>query len=289
MTDNLPMDPSQYDHETLARMLGQDTGGDSGGGYGMPRLRINYDHEDDDGNELKPGRFTLHHPEKGNLYAKTVYLRPFYNCFRFMIYDVENSKMENTSIFFNDFREEIPDEKGGFACGWVPRKKQGDLSEAAKAHQSKVKCYRFVFGEVRADEAYDAKGNKVELPPTLCKMPVRGTNFMPIGQTIEEISRAKKLMLNHEIEMTTKREKNGATTYYVIQPKVDLTNSIPFKDTDGQTLKAIHDEVSSENSQVMNNHKKNRNIPSGGGQVIEATATKSLDDDFEDELPDAMK
>lgn len=289
MSDNLPMDPSKYSQEELAKLLGQDTG--QSGSYGLPRLKINYDFEDDDGNELKPGQFTFHHPEHGWLYAKKVYFRPFLNCYRFMIYNPQENKMENTSIYFQDFREEIPDEQGGMACGWVPRKKHGELSDAAKAHQEKVQCYRIVFGEVRADEAKDAKGNTVEFEPTLVSFRVRGANFMPIGQAIDEINRAKKLMLNHEIEMTTKREKNGGTTYYVAQPKVDLTNSLPFKDTDGESLRTIWDEIKQENSRVMQNHKKHRGGPSDyvDAEYVEVSDQKSLDNDFDDELPDAMK
>lgn len=289
MSDNLPMDPNAYSHEDLAKMLGQDSGhGDS---YGIPRLKINYDHEDEDGNELKVGYFAFHHPTKGWVYAKTIYFRPFLNCYRFMIYDPQEGKMDNTSIYFQDFREEIPDEKGGMACGWVPRRKHGELSEAGKAHQEKVQCYRIVFGEVRADKAQDAKGNTVEIEPTLVSFRARGSNFMPIGQAIDEINRAKKLMLNHEIEMTTKREKNGGTTYYVTQPKVDLTNSLPFKETDGANLRVIWDEITSENQKVMKNHKKNRGGPGEyvDADVLEVQAGKDLDDDFDDELPEGMK
>jgi hypothetical protein len=248
------------DMAIMAALTGQDGGQqmqprDDGG---FPRLRINTDHEDDKGNPLKAGTFAFYQNEK-NWYAETVKFRPFLNGFQYLNWDPNGGKDRkgayiNKSIVIRSFKEEAIDEQGTIACGKI-RNLEG-MSPTVALQQKNIKCFRLVFGTVSGEftdgPSKDAEILRVVDQPVALRL--RGTNFMPIGDVFQEMSKNKKLIFQHAINFTLKREKSGQTVYYIIQPVLDETKVLPFGESEMTLFKQFDQLIKDVNSGIWKAH-----------------------------------
>lgn len=278
-------DPSMG-YDQLAELIGQQVGNDLASN--VSRLKINSDHIDEQERPLPAGAFFIHHPKKGNVYSKKVAFRPFLNRYQYVHFDAKENKFVNKSVIFNDFRDEAPDELGGLRAG-KPSKKQREagLTEEQTLLNKAVQCFRLVYGTV----SYTGKtvtGEEVEIKDFPCVLKLRGSNFMPIGDVLKGLSKAKKLMFNYAFDLTTKREKNGNVTYYVIQIEVDRTQNLPFTPEDMEALKSFQEAIVAENDSVMKKYEKALRSRPTQADVIDAEVVEAvvLDADFNDEIPD---
>lgn len=282
-------DPNAMSYEQLAEMIGQQVGNDLASN--IARLRINSDHADEQDRPLPAGSFFIHHPKKGNVYAKQVAFRPFMNRYQYVHFDPNENKFINKSVIFNDFRDEAPDEKGGLRAG-KPSKKQRDAGLTAEQTvlQKQVQCFRLVYGTV----SYTGKtvtGEEVEIVNFPVVLKLRGSNFMPIGDVLKGLSKAKKLMFNYAFDLTTKREKNGNVTYYVIQIEVDRTNNLAFTPDDLDIMKSFQEAVTAENESVVKKYEKALRNRATASDAVDATlvqeiTSEPIDADFNDVIPD---
>lgn len=225
---------------------------------GFPRLSINADHENDNGKVLKAGTFAMYFGDK-NWYADTVSFRPFINGFQYMMWDPRGGKDKkgayvNKTIIIRSFKEEAIDERGTLICGKV--KDLSGLSADAAERQKQIKCFRLLFGNVSGTfndgPEKDAGTRQFDQQP--CVMRLRGTNFMPIGDVFQEMSKNKKLIFQHNINFTLKREKSGQTVYYVIQPKVDDTKVLPFGESEMKLFQEFDTLIKDVNSGIWKAH-----------------------------------
>lgn len=286
---NLPTSLSDLSYEELAEMTGQDTGMN----FGVPRLTLNSDHEDDNGNKLEPGTFRVYDNEAGGfVYSKKdepIKFRPIVNRYQYIHF--ANDALQNRSIIFTDFREEILDAGGSTKCGRVPRKEWPDLPAELQKLQEEVTCFRLVYGLV-SFEGKLADGTEATVTALPCVFRGRGTNFMEISTgALEKLNRAKKLMFNYELEGKTERHKNGSVTYYIAKWNVDVTDEKPIPESELQEhWKVFMEEIDAENQKVRAEYFK---ATKNNGEVIDVEsesvdAKSALDADFEDDLPDNM-
>ena len=76
MNNNL-VDVKSMSNEDIMKAIGQDDGSST---PSLPRLMINRNPEDDDGNRLPIGSFSIYHNDAGeNIYGKPIKFRPFIN------------------------------------------------------------------------------------------------------------------------------------------------------------------------------------------------------------------
>lgn len=275
----LTIDQANYDN--LAGLLGQDMS--SGESFNLPMLKTNADFEDSDGNELKPGWFTI--TKNGQvIYAKQIDFRPFLNRFKYVKY-VEQ-KYENSTVQFANFNEEKPDEKGGHTCGRVPRKQWANMPEAEVNEQKLVQCYRYLYGTVTMLDAVNAKGESVDVIDEPVLWRTRGSNFMPVGDVLEQINSDKRLLFNCRFTVTNKREKNGGVTYYVAQLK--FNPAAPIVNTtkaDIELLKEFLETVDYSNKLTMEKYNTALKGVVAEADAEDAAALDIHDAPFNDELP----
>ena len=244
-------------------MTGQDDGSQISSGS-LPRLAINRASEDDDGNALRTGVYTIYDSEsEAKVYSlkdKAVRFRPFINAYQYMDYDTEDNKYICSSVVFKSWKDEPIDNNGGVRCGKVIGKDKQQLTQAEIDSQRSIKCYRLVYG-LLSMEATTATGEAttIEEMPVLWR--VTGMNFKPIGETLKSLKGRNSLMFNHVLNLTTKRKKSGSNVFYVASIRVD-DKETQFSKKDLEHMDMFNDIVNEENTRVSekwkeaNSHKK---------------------------------
>jgi hypothetical protein len=210
--------PANLDHTTDILAFMKATGqGAERDGLDLPSLRVNYNDEDDDGNKIPLGHWSIFGPE-GQVFAEEVTLRPMFATYQYSHFDVNAAQTLSTSVHFMDLlQKEVPDSTGGSKCGKLPRKVIDTLSEAEQKEQRDIKLSRVVFGLVTC-EGVDRRGKKAKLKDLPCVFYARGTHYMAVSNLLENLFRSRTPMQSQILRLELKREKNKGVRYWTVIP-----------------------------------------------------------------------
>ena len=258
--------------EEIMQMTGQDDGSIISSGT-LSRLTINRSAEDDDGNQLSAGVYTVYDASiEDRVYSikdKPIQFRPFINSYQYMEYDPNNNSYPCSSVIFKSWKDEPLDTNGGVRCGKVIGKDKEQLSEAEIDAQKNIKCYRLVYGLV----SFDGTTPKGE-PATVDSMPVlfrvTGSNFTPIGEALKSLKGRESLMQNHLLNLKTTRKKAGSNVYYVSQISVD-NKEVEFTQKDLEHMDMFRALIEEENARVSEKYQnavKNKESDAASAKVI---------------------
>ena len=258
--------------EEIMQMTGQDDGSIISSGT-LSRLTINRSAEDDDGNQLSAGVYTVYDSSiEDRVYSikdKPIQFRPFINSYQYMEYDPNNNSYPCSSVIFKSWKDEPIDTNGGVRCGKVIGKDKEQLSEAEIEAQRNIKCYRLVYGLV----SFDGTTPKGE-PATVDSMPVlfrvTGSNFTPIGEALKSLKGRESLMQNHLLNLKTTRKKAGSNVYYVSQISVD-NKEVEFTQKDLEHMDMFRALIEEENARVSEKYQnavKNKESDAASAKVI---------------------
>jgi hypothetical protein len=280
----LPTITNNLSYEQIAQMTGQEMPSKSTSTLKV--LKINRDFEDDDGNALPSGTFTVN-ADGENIYAKTITFQLFMQRYQYIHYDQTEGEFVGKSIMANNLypQTEVPDSIGTMRCGSVPSSKRENLTVEQATKQKDIKCYRMLFGKVTFNDAVNAKGDKrtVEDMPILWK--ARGANFMPISVPLDALTAQSKNFIFYNMDVSLKKEKNGSVIYYVgvfSSPKGPLD----FTESDQQLLIDFDSYIKAENKDVMKDY--DSALRSTGNIVDVDSTTVTMDDVLNDDLPESM-
>ena len=258
--------------EEIMQMTGQDDGSIISSGT-LSRLTINRSAEDDDGNQLSAGVYTVYDASiEDRVYSikdKPIQFRPFINSYQYMEYDPNNNSYPCSSVIFKSWKDEPIDTNGGVRCGKVIGKDKEQLSEAEIEAQRNIKCYRLVYGLV----SFDGTTPKGE-PATVDSMPVlfrvTGSNFTPIGEALKSLKGRESLIQNHLLNLKTTRKKAGSNVYYVSQISVD-SKEVEFTQKDLEHMDMFRALIEEENARVSEKYQnavKNKESDAASAKVI---------------------
>ena len=131
---------------------------------------------------------------------------------------------------------DLKDSDGGFNCGkpsgWIE-----DFKALPQAQQDLIrscKRVRVVFGLITMIDPVDATGASVSVQPTAFIWEVENRDaFKSIGKCFNDLARAKRLPVQHEIALSTEANKlaSGAI-FYLPSPTLDLSSTIEVGDDD---------------------------------------------------------
>jgi len=266
--------------EEIMKMTGQDDGSQISSGS-LPRLAINRASEDDDGNALRTGVYTIYDSEsEAKVYSlkdKAVRFRPFINAYQYMEYDAENNNYPCSSVVFKSWKDEPIDSNGGVRCGKVIGKDKQQLTQAEIDSQRNIKCYRLVYG-LLSMEATTATGEATAIAEMPVLWRVTGMNFKPIGETLKSLKGRNSLMFNHVLNLTTKRKKSGSNVFYVASIRVD-DKEIQFSKKDLEHMDMFNDIVNEENTRVSEKWKdanSNKKKDKAAIKVVEAIDPETI-------------
>ena len=262
--------------EEIMRMTGQDDGSIISSGN-LSRLTINRAAEDDDGNQLSAGVYTVYDSGiEAKVYSikdKAIQFRPFINAYQYMQYDPDNNSYPCSSVVFKSWKEEPIDTNGGVRCGKVIGKDKEQLTQAEIDAQRNIKCYRLVYGLLSMDGT-TATGDATTIDAMPVLFRVTGSNFTPIGEALKSLKGRDSLMQNHLLNLTTKRKKAGSNVYYVSNVSVD-NKEIDFTKKDLEHMDMFSALIEEENSRISEKYQnahKNKERDAASAKVINEMA-----------------
>jgi hypothetical protein len=212
----------------------------------LPNLTINRSSEDDEGTTVPSGTFKIAQ-EGVAIYSKTAIFRPFINAYQYVEYDPVSNTYPNRSIVIKSFNEEPIDLLGGISCGKVAFKDQDKLGPEEQLRQKHIKCRRLMYGLVTMEDGVNTTGEAttVEDLPVLFRL--ASSNFIAPQDALKAITRLKHQYFQHSLELSLKREKKGATVYYLVQVKPNLKTSLEFTDDNMDTFRTFQEVIDREN------------------------------------------
>ena len=282
MTKNELANISSMTDEQIMKAIGQDDGTNTGDG--IPRLSINRNPEDDNGNKLPVGEFSVFDTTAGKVaYGKPVTFRPFLSGMQYMNYSPDKGEYVNRSIIFSSHKDEAIDMLGGVNCGKVPYKERDQLTPEQQVEQRTIRCYRLVYGLVSfGGKLADGSVHNVDELPALYR--VSGTAFLPVSNAIKSLKDSGKLMFKCTLKLDTERQKRGGNTFYVPVITPNSNTQIEFTSKDNDILTVFKDAIDKENQEVISAYKKARDKSPNDSDAESAKIVNELDDQLPEDV-----
>ena len=236
--------------EELKKLTGQGEGG--GDRVGLPRLGINYDQENDDGNPLTRGHWKIF-VDGEFLYAPEVKIQSLMRMFEYSMWDAEANEGRGgfscKSVQKPSFGGTFPDTEGGNKCGRLTRDEEEKLNDQDPAYLKSraVICNQVIYGTISGTFKTGAgKEVKIDKKPMIAYFKKSG--FKPISDFISSLGRQDKVMAHCEITLRTHKNKKGSVTYWTPVPTLSGTVGLSEDDKHlvvkfDQTIRAHNDSV----------------------------------------------
>ena len=236
--------------EELKKLTGQGEGG--GDRVGLPRLGINYDQENDDGNPRTRGHWKIF-VDGEFLYAPEVKIQSLMRMFEYSMWDAEANEGRGgfscKSVQKPSFGGTFPDTEGGNKCGRLTRDEEEKLNDQDPAYLKSraVICNQVIYGTISGTFKTGAgKEVKIDKKPMIAYFKKSG--FKPISDFISGLGRQDKVMAHCEITLRTHKNKKGSVTYWTPVPTLSGTVGLSEDDKHlvvkfDQTIRAHNDSV----------------------------------------------
>jgi hypothetical protein len=242
-------------------------------------LKINYQDEDDAGNELKKGEFVLGSGEDA-VYAKEAKIRVFGDFMQYLHWDAESESVVNRSIIHRGGDEPI-DEKGTIRCGRPAGKDYHALSDDAKKKYQGITCFRYLYGVVTM-EGKTADGTEKSVTAEPCLFRTKGISFLNFTKEVIEGCNAKGVMFQQvEATLTTQRHKKGSVTYFTPHFAPDFSNLLEITEADTEvmrnileTIKVVNDDIRTKHDEALRSNQKDT-------QVLDAIDIELVEDELD--------
>lgn len=280
MSDVALYDGLTQDQLFAAMGVQQESSADAGNTR-LPLLKVNYQEEDDQGNELKKGIFALT-LSSGTVYGKDVRVRAYADYMQYLDYDPSQEAVVNKSIIHRGGDEPV-DETGGIRCGKPKSVELREMGDDAREKYKNITCFRYVYATVTMADATTADGTKVEVKDVPCLFRMKGASFLAFN-AVTDACRAQKLkFMQVESAVTTTRQKKGSVTYFVTSFEPDFSNVMEVNQDDLHLMASILKTVNSENKQIIAKHNealRNKQSDSNDERVV--SEVEEYLDDFEE-------
>jgi hypothetical protein len=270
------IDINSLDDDALMALTGQGTApSSSNSGNALPRLTINYDAENDEGQQLPRGYWKLM-LDGQFVYADTLSFRPFARMYTYSLWDPEENRFISQSIQSQSLGDRFPDSAGTERCGRLLKDEaqQLDESDPRLLLSNQVICNTVLYGVV-SGTAKTSSGDEVTLEDQPVVAYFKKSGFRPAREAIDMITRQKKLMQKTVFDLGTQKHKMGSVTYWT--PTFTQTDYLKdLSSEDMEMIKKFIESVKGYNESILNRFRE---------------ATKALEDatdlSLEAELEDA--
>ena len=250
MSDMITMDDlNEENMAKLAAMVGQ-TETRSNVQQGLPRLAIEQQADNDDGEPLPKGSFRIR-LDNNTVYAKEITVRMFVRYYSYDLWNQNSPEDSVRTVLSPSLSDDFPDTSGGMKCGKLNKQEVEALSTNSLEHakQKSIKCTQVVYGVITgAKNATDNAGDTVNLAGTPFIWSARGSAFMPVANYIREVP-SNKIIFGQKVKIATKRNKNGGITYYT--PAFYEPQAVKISDEDVATLNTFIQDIERANERVL--------------------------------------
>ena len=275
---------SRSEELELAATLGMGGSNPSAPSDRLPELKINYQEENEQGQELPRGQFFVKGTGEDPIFAKSVTFRPLSQLFQWIQYDPEANKVKNKTVMVPMLRDEARDQKGTVRCGKPVSKVLREMSPEDQKRYSDIKCFRQIRGLVSyTGKTPDGETGTIENMP--CIIMAKGSGFNQFeDEYLKKIPRSNK-MYEFSTKMTLTKEKSGATVWWVMHYDPILDNPQPMDEDVYETLKVFAGMVKKENDAVNTAYNQalvQNDLTENAVDAIEGVVA-DLEDDLVDE------
>ena len=257
MSDMITMDDlTEENMAKLAAMVGQ-TETRSNVQQGLPRLAIEQQADNDDGEPLPKGSFRIR-LDNNTVYAKEITVRMFVRYYSYDLWNQQSPEDSIRTVLAPSLSDDFPDTSGGMKCGKLNKQEVEALSTNSLEHakQKSIKCTQVVYGVITgAKDATDTTGEAVDLKGTPFIWSARGSAFMPVANYIREVP-SNKIIFGQKVSIATKRNKNGGITYYT--PVFDKPQPVKIVDEDVETLNTFMKDIERWNERVLKQYNERK-------------------------------
>jgi len=249
----------EVNDENLARiaaMIGQVDTSRPEAAAGLPRLAIEQQNENKEGDTLPKGSFRLRVGDK-NVYSKEIEARFFVRYYSYDLWNQENPEDSIRTVLAPSLSDDFPDTSGGNKCGKLAKDEIANLSTNSLEHaiQKSIKCTQVIYGVItKADGANDGSED-VDLKGTPFIWSARGSAFMPVNTYIREVP-SNKIMFGQRVKIATKRNVNGSVIYYT--PVFDKPQTIKVTDKDIELLNTFMEDIDKWNTRVLKQYNERK-------------------------------
>ena len=257
MSDMITMDDlNEENMAKLAAMVGQ-TETRSNVQQGLPRLAIEQQADNDDGEPLPKGSFRIR-LDNNTVYAKEITVRMFVRYYSYDLWNQNSPEDSVRTVLSPSLSDDFPDTSGGMKCGKLNKQEVEALSTNSLEHakQKSIKCTQVIYGVIAgAKDATDTTGEAVDLKGTPFIWSARGSAFMPVANYIREVP-SNKIIFGQKVSIATKRNKNGGITYYT--PVFDKPQPVKIVDEDVETLNTFMKDIEKWNERVLKQYNERK-------------------------------
>ena len=257
MSDMITMDDlNEENMAKLAAMVGQ-TETRSNVQQGLPRLAIEQQADNDDGEPLPKGSFRIR-LDNNTVYAKEITVRMFVRYYSYDLWNQNSPEDSVRTVLSPSLSDDFPDTSGGMKCGKLNKQEDEALSTNSLEHakQKSIKCTQVIYGVIAgAKDATDTTGEAVDLKGTPFIWSARGSAFMPVANYIREVP-SNKIIFGQKVSIATKRNKNGGITYYT--PVFDKPQPVKIVDEDVETLNTFMKDIEKWNERVLKQYNERK-------------------------------
>ena len=250
MSNMITMDDlNEENMAKLAAMVGQ-TETRATTTQGLPRLAIEQQADNDDGEPLPKGSFRIR-LDNSTVYAKEITVRIFVRYYSYDLWNQNSPEDSIRTVLAPSLSDDFPDTSGGMKCGKLSKQEVEGLAPNSLEHakQKSIKCTQVVYGVITgATNATDNAGNAVDLAGTPFIWSARGSAFMPVANYIREVP-SNKIIFGQKVKIATKRNKNGGITYYT--PAFYEPQAVKISDEDVETLNTFIQDIERANERVL--------------------------------------
>ena len=241
----------------VAAMIGQVDTSRPEVAAGLPRLAIEQQNENKEGDTLPKGSFRLRVNDQ-TVYAKEIEARFFVRYYSYDLWNQENPEDSIRTVLAPSLSDDFPDTSGGNKCGKLAKDEIANLSTNSLEHaiQKSIKCTQVIYGTVtKAEGAATADGEEVDLKGTPFIWSARGSAFMPVNNYIREVP-SNKIMFGQKAKISTKRNVNGSVIYYT--PVFDKPQPIKVTDKDIELLNTFMEDINKWNTRVLKQYNERK-------------------------------
>ncbi len=250
---SVPTNLDDISDKELMKLTGQTDNGSQASV--LSRLSINYQTEDENENPLPRGHFKIQ-IDGDNIYSKEVIFRPFIRLYAYSYWDNSDETFAS-SVQMPSLGDQFADTLGTYKCGKLAREQLDSLpdNDPQRVIQSSIKCNQVLYGVVSIGEGKKADGEVVkdlkEIPGVYY---AKGVNYTPFSSVLSSLAKQKKPMIRTNLMLSTKRQKAGGNTFFVVGIKMGETVD-KLSEADGNLLKEFSLAIKSINEGVIEKHR----------------------------------
>lgn len=251
-TDNVLEVIKSGDREALLALIGQGENEEKPK-TGLTRLNINYDTDDDEGNNLKKGSWKVYHDGEF-VYADSVTFRPMARYYEWTVYDADEGKFSCRSTQEPKIEHQFPDTSGGNKCGRLSKSEEQELGEDhPKTLASRLATCNQVFYATISMDGKTGDGRDVKIVDLPVVAYFKRSGFRPAKDAIDKLPRG--LAMSEQVfELTTKRHKMGSVTYFT--PVFTPAKTVKLSDEDLELTAMFVQTVAASNHRILEQHKE---------------------------------